>query len=47
MSQWWVVSGEDMLDMLRRVERGEKPEMVYTEMYANSSIEKVEGSDGD
>lgn len=33
---WWCISGEAMMDMLRRAHAGEDPEMVYVEQYANS-----------
>lgn len=38
---WWSISGEDLLMMLRRVEAGESPEMVYAEQFANSDIEEI------
>lgn len=40
---WHVISGEDLLAMLRRVAAGEDPEMVYIEEYANAEVERVEG----
>ena len=33
---WWTISGEDLLDMLRRSHDGEDPDLVYAEAYANS-----------
>ena len=42
---WWTISGEDFLEALRRVEAGEKPDLVYAEYYANSDVEKVESDD--
>lgn len=41
---WWVISGDGLLEMLRRVEAGEDPDMVYAEEYANCDHEHVEGS---
>jgi hypothetical protein len=34
---YWVISGEGLLDMLWRCRRGEQPDIVYAEEYANSS----------
>jgi hypothetical protein len=39
---WWAISGDRLLDMLRRVEAGESPDVVYTEEYANGHPEQVE-----
>ncbi len=39
---WWVISGEDLLEMLRAVEDGENPALVYAEHYANSDHEQYE-----
>lgn len=36
---WWAISGEALLDMLRRAHAGEDPDMVYVEEYANSDRE--------
>jgi hypothetical protein len=36
---WWCISGEALLDMLRRVQAGEDPDLVYAEEYVNSEIE--------
>lgn len=33
---WWVISGERLLAMLRRIEAGEDPDLVYAEEYVNS-----------
>lgn len=41
---WHVISGEDLLRMLRRVAAGEDPNMVYAEEYANADHEQVEGA---
>lgn len=37
---WWCISGEDLLDMLRRTHDGEDPDLLYAETYANSEIER-------
>lgn len=39
---WHVISGEDLLAMLRRVENGENPDLVYAEEWANADHEKIE-----
>jgi hypothetical protein len=36
---YWTISGEALLDMLRRVAAGEDPDAVYAEVYANSRHE--------
>lgn len=36
---WWTISGEALLDMLRRASNGEDPDLVYAEEYANSEHE--------
>lgn len=36
---WWAISGEQLLDMLRRVAAGEDPDLVYAEEYAGGSHE--------
>jgi hypothetical protein len=33
---WWLVSGEDLLGVLRRVASGEDPDLVFAECYANA-----------
>jgi hypothetical protein len=33
---WHVISGEDLMVMLRRVEIGERPDLVYAEYWANA-----------
>lgn len=43
----WAISGESLLSMLRRVEAGENPDMVYAEEYVNAEHEQVEGQDAD
>lgn len=39
---WWTISGEALLDMLRRVQQGADPDLVYAEEYANSDHEYPE-----
>jgi hypothetical protein len=36
---WWTLPGEDLLNGLRRCAAGEDPDLVYAEMYANSTVE--------
>jgi hypothetical protein len=43
---WWSISGERLLELLRRAYDGEKPDLLYAEEYANAHIEKVEGGEG-
>lgn len=38
---WHVISGTTLLEALRRVERGEKADMVYAEHWANAEHEDV------
>jgi hypothetical protein len=42
---WHVISGEGLLDLLRRVTQGEDPNLVYAEAYANAAHERVDGAD--
>ena len=44
---WWTIAGEDLLNLLRRVEAGEDPDLVYAEAYANSDHEDVPGASSD
>lgn len=37
---WWVISGEEFLDALRRAAAGEDPDVLYVEAYANSEVER-------
>lgn len=39
---WHVISGEELLEALRRVGTGEDPEAVYIEIWANSDHEQVD-----
>ena len=40
MMGWWVVNGAVLLDALRQCYRGENPDMIYAELYANSKVER-------
>lgn len=42
---WWTISGEALLDMMRRCAAGEDPDMVYAEEYVNAQIEVVPPAD--
>lgn len=37
---WWSISGEAILDMMRRCHAGEDPDLVYAEEYVNSEIDR-------
>jgi hypothetical protein len=37
---WWVISAETLMDMLWKAFRGEDPDLVYAEHYANSEVER-------
>lgn len=37
---WWSLSGDDLMRAMERAAAGEAPDMIYAEMYANSSVEK-------
>lgn len=39
---WWAISGEALMEMLRRVAAGEDPDLIYAEEYANSQHEDAE-----
>jgi hypothetical protein len=39
---WHVIGGTALLNALRRIEAGEKADMVYAEMWANAEQEDVE-----
>ena len=39
---WFAISGEALLDSLRRVSEGENPDVIYAELYANSTTEAPE-----
>ena len=38
---WHVISGEQLLEMLRRVAAGESPDLVYAEAWANATHEPL------
>lgn len=38
---WWCIHGEALLDMLRAVEAGENPDVVYAEAYASADHEEA------
>ncbi len=38
---WWCISGEGLLSLLRRAASGEDPDLLYAEAYANSRIERL------
>lgn len=42
MSSFWMLSDEQFLEILKRVNNGEDPDEVYSELYTNSDIETVE-----
>jgi hypothetical protein len=42
---WWTISGEALLDALRRVAAGESPDLVYAELYANCEQHERFGRD--
>lgn len=39
---WHVISGEDLLQALRRCADGEHPDLVYAELWANAGHERVD-----
>lgn len=45
--EWWVISGAEMLDALRRCAAGEDPDLIYAELYANSKAGRVERDQDD
>ncbi len=42
---WHTISGEHLLEVMKRVEAGESADLVYAELWANADHEKVEGDD--
>lgn len=40
--EWWSISGEDLMAMLQRVDKGEDPMSVYIEAYANARLSEAE-----
>lgn len=39
---WWAISGDALMDLLRRAFDGEDPDVLYTEFYANSLVESFD-----
>jgi hypothetical protein len=39
--QWWALSGAELMNMLRQVEAGGDPDLVYMEHYANAEVESA------
>lgn len=35
---WWAISGASLMSMLREVQQGGDPDLVYAEHYANSEV---------
>lgn len=44
---WWTISGEGLMDMLRRCYNGESPDLVYAEEYANAEVADYSDDDED
>lgn len=42
---WHVMPGELLLNALRRVAKGEDPDLVFAELWANADHEQVDGDD--
>jgi hypothetical protein len=42
---WHVISGEQLLDALRRCAAGADPDLIYAEMWANADHEEVTDDD--
>jgi len=42
---WWVIHGEDLLYALRAVAGGADPDLIYAELYANSSTQDIPGDE--
>ena len=40
---WHVISGERLMELLRRAHDGENPDLIYIEEYVNADREEVEG----
>ena len=38
---WHVISGDTLLDLLRRAAAGEEPDLLYAEEWANADHEEV------
>lgn len=35
-NQWWVIKGNDLMEMLQRAHAGEDPDVIYIESYVNA-----------
>ena len=44
---WWAISGHELLAALRRAASGDDPDVLYAELYANSSTSPDTGKEGD
>jgi hypothetical protein len=42
---WWAISGEAIIDGLRRAHDGENPDVLYAELYANSRTDEGVGNE--
>lgn len=40
--EWWVIHGADLMAALKRAHEGDKPEVVYLELIANSENREVQ-----
>lgn len=38
---WWSISGDAIIEALRRSHAGDDPEVVYMELYANANDERA------
>jgi hypothetical protein len=43
---WWTISGDALLELLRRAHDGEDPDLVYAEEYANAGHDRPVEGDG-
>lgn len=37
---WWAISGDAILNALRRAHDGEDPDILYAELYANTEADR-------
>lgn len=44
---WHLISGKDLLALLREVADGADPDLVYAELYANAETVHVPATEGD
>lgn len=47
ITSWWTISGQALMDALRRVQNGDSPDIVYLELSANSQTEDYRNDGGD